>query len=208
VRLAAAMLLALCVAVSLAAGDAAAKKKKKGASVYSASTSPNLAVPDEPSGPGAQDIIVTSTLTVGKKFKGKTVGDLNVTGVKTTGTGPNAAGSLDLMLVGPGGRSVLFDAGALGGQSIGPVTFDDDTPTSICDDPPCSDPDATLQRPFVGTTNLANTFGGDTGPLVAFNGTPMRGTWTLYAWDSNDDGNTNVVNTWGLGIAAAKPVKS
>jgi hypothetical protein len=208
VRLAGAILLALCVAVSLAAGDAAAKKKKKGASVYAASTSPNLAVPDEPSGPGARDIIVTSTLSVGKKFKGKTVGDLNITGVTTTGTGPNAAGSLDLMLVGPGGRSVLFDAGALGGQSIGPVTFDDDTPTSICDNTTCSDPDATLHRPFVGTANLANTFGGDTGPLAAFNGTPMRGTWTLYAWDSNDEGETSVINTWGLRIAAAKPVKA
>src|SRR3954468_11091983 len=89
-RIAAAMLLALCVAVSLAAGDAAAKKKKKAASVYSASISPNLAVPDEPSGPTARDIIVTSTLSVGKKFKGKTVGDLNITGVQTTGTGTGA----------------------------------------------------------------------------------------------------------------------
>jgi hypothetical protein len=204
-RLLALMLLALCLVVGLAAGDAAAKKKKPKASVFTATASPNLAVPEVPN--GQHEPFVTSALTVPKKFKGKTVGDLNITGVKTTGSGPDSADRLDLMLVGPGGRSVLFDAGALGGQSIGPVTFDDDTPTSICDDPPCSDPDATLQRPFVGTTNLANTFGGDTGPLVAFNGTPMRGTWTLYAWDSSGDGDTNVVNTWGLRIAAAKPVK-
>jgi len=198
------MLLALCLGVGFSAGDVAAKKKKSKASVFAGSVSPNLAVP-EVAGP---EPIVTSALTVPKKFKGKTVGDLNITGLKTTGTGPTSADGLDLMLVGPGGRSVLFDSGATGGQSIGPVTFDDDTPTSFCDDPPCSDPDATLQRPFAGTTNLANTFGGDTGPLSAFNGTPMRGTWTLYAWDNDSDTNTNVINTWGLRIAAAKPVTS
>jgi hypothetical protein len=207
IRRVAVIVLVLCLALALGAGAASAKKKKSKPSVFTASAAPNLVVPDQPGGT-ARDIIVTSTLTAGKKFKGKTVGDLNITGLQTTGSGPNAAGSLDLMLVGPGGRSVLFDAGALGGQSIGPVTFDDDTPTSYCDDPPCSDPDATLQRPFVGTTNLANTFGGDTGPLAAFNGTPMRGIWTLYAWDSSNDGRTNVINAWGLRIAAAKPVKA
>jgi hypothetical protein len=199
------MLLAICVAGSLGVGDAVAKKKKSKASVFAGSASPNLAVPEVASG---NEPIVTSALTVPKKFKGKTVGDLNVTGLQTTGSGPTSANGLDLMLVGPGGRSVLLDAGALGGQSIGPVTFDDDTPISFCDDPPCSDPDATLQRPFAGTTNLANTFGGDTGPLSAFNGTAMRGTWTLFAWDNDSDGDTNVINTWGLRIAAAKPVKS
>ena len=197
------LLLALCMVGALAAGPAVAKKKKSKASVFAGSVSPNLAVPEVASGP---EPIVTSALTVPKKFKGKSVGDLNITGVQTTGTGSTSANGLDLMLVGPGGRSVLFDAGAMGGQSIGPVTFDDDTQTSFCDDPPCSDPDATLLRPFVGTTNLAFTFGGDTGPLSVLNGTPMRGTWSLYAWDNDSDGDTNVINTWGLRISAAKPV--
>jgi hypothetical protein len=198
-----ALLLALCLAIGLAAGDAAAKKKKSKANLFAGSASPNLVVPDD-SGSG-QEVLVTTAISVPKKFKGKTVGDLNITGVKTTGDAGDSADGLDLMLVGPGGRSVLFDAGALNGQSIGPVTFDDDTPTSFCASPPCSDPDATLMYPYAGTTNLVAVFSGDQGPLSIFNGGPMRGTWTLYAWD-NDFGGNNVVNTWGLQIAAAKPV--
>jgi|tagenome__1003787_1003787.scaffolds.fasta_scaffold20915657_4 hypothetical protein len=203
IRRVAVIVLVLCLAVALGAGAASAKKKKSKPSVFTASAAPNLVVPDAVN--NVNETIVTSAITVPKKFKGRTVGDLNITGVQSTGDTANAAGRLNLMLVGPGGRSVLFDAGALGGQSIGPVTFDDDTQTSICDSVTCSDPDASLHRPFVGTTNLAFTFSGDTGPLSAFNGTPMRGAWTLYAWDNQPGGN-NVVNTWGLQITAAKPV--
>lgn len=203
-RIGLAVLLAICLAVGLAAGDAAAKKKKSKAKLFAGSASPNLVVPDSPPANG-QETFVTTPITVPKKFKGKTVGDLNITGLKTTGDAADSADGLDLMLVGPGGRSVLFDAGALNGQSIGPVTFDDDTPTSFCADPPCSDPDATLMYPYAGTTNLVGVFSGDQGPLSIFNGTPMRGTWTLYAWD-NDFGGNNVVNSWGLQITAAKPV--
>jgi hypothetical protein len=198
-----AVLLALCLAIGLAAGSAAAKKKKSKAKLFAGSATPNLVVPDPPV--SGQEVFVTTAISVPKKFKGKTVGDVNITGVKTTGDAADSADGLDLMLVGPGGRSVLFDAGALDGQSIGPVTFDDDTPTSFCASPPCSDPDATLMYPYAGTTNLVGVFSGDQGPLSIFNGTPMRGTWTLYAWD-NDNGGNNVVNTWGLQIAAAKPV--
>jgi hypothetical protein len=203
-RLAGVVVLALCLVGGVAAGDSAAKKKKSKASVFAASISPNLAVPDRPPGNTAETA-VTSAITVPKKFKGKVVGDLNITGIKTTGDAADSADGLDLMLVAPGGPAVLFDAGALNGQSIGPTTFDDDTTTSFCADPPCSDPDQTLMYPYAGTTNLAFTFGGDTGPLSAFNGTPMRGAWTLYAWD-NDSGGINVINSWGLQITAAKPV--
>jgi hypothetical protein len=199
--------LAVCVGAGFAVGDASAKKKKhKTASVFAATASPNLAVPDSPA--TGQDIIVSSTLAVGKKFKGKTVGDLNVTGIKTTGDSANSAGGLDMVVVAPSGRTVLIDDEALGGQSIGPLTFDDDTPRSICDSDTqaCNDPDATLLRPFVGTANLAFTFGGDTTPLSAFNGVSMKGTWTLLIWDSNN-GQTNVLNSWGLQITAARAVR-
>jgi hypothetical protein len=209
-RIAGVLLLALCLAVGLAAGDAAAKKKKKKASVFAASISPNQALPERASGSGHQDVMLTSAITVPKKFKGKTVGDVNVTGIRTTGDGPTSADGVNLMLVSPAGTAVLLDAGGLDGQNIGPLTLDDDTPTEICDDnaPTCSDPDATLIQPFAGTANLTDLFSGDTGPLVAFNGSPMRGVWTMYAWDSNNSGNSgNVFNSWGLHIKAAKPVK-
>src|SRR5262245_29598121 len=62
-----------------------AKKKKSGkkAKVFSQQVSPNAAIPEAP--PTGASTAVTSTINVGKKFKGKVVGDLNVTGVQTTG---------------------------------------------------------------------------------------------------------------------------
>jgi hypothetical protein len=206
-RIAGVLLLAVCVGGSFAAGDAVAKKKKKhkAAKVFTASASPNAAIPDRPA--TGQEIPVVSTITVGKKFKGRTVGDVNVTGIKTTGDSPNSASNLAMSLSAPNGKTVLLIATALGGQSIGPLTLDDDTTTSICDDttPSCSDPDATLIRPFAGTANLIGLFGGDTGPLSALNGSPMKGVWTFRAWDNNT-GQTSVLNSWGLQITAEKPV--
>jgi hypothetical protein len=209
IRLVGLLGLALCVAVGIAAGDSAAKKKKhKAASVFSASVSPNAAIPDEPPGDG-HEIPVVSTITVGKKFKGKTVGDLNLTGFKTTGGSANAAGDLSISLSAPNGRTVFVEATALGGQSIGPMTFDDDTPTSICDSATltCSDPDATLIRPFVGTANLLGLASGDTGQLSNFNGSPMRGAWTFRIWDNNNNSNTSTLDSWGLLLTAERPVK-
>jgi hypothetical protein len=208
VRLAAVLLLAICVTGSLAAGDAAAKKKKKHkvARVFAASVSPNLAIPDQPPPPG-HDIVVSSTITIGKKFKGRTVGDVNVTGIKTTGSGPNAANDLSFSLTAPNGKLVLLSATALSGQSVGPLTFDDDTPTSICSSPTptCPDPDATLVEPFAGTANLIGLNQGDITPLSTFTGVPMRGTWTFQAWD-NGNGDTSVLNSWGVQITAERPV--
>src|SRR5436305_1903078 len=129
-RIAGVFLLALCLAVGLAAGDAAAKKKKKGASVFAQSVTVNAAVPDFPTGPNPVPTPLSSSLTVGKKFKGKSVGDVNVTGIQTTGdsaAGNGSAGDLNIQLSAPNGRTVMLDPGSLGGQSIGPLTLDDDT---------------------------------------------------------------------------------
>jgi hypothetical protein len=205
-RLFGVVLLALCLGAGLAAGDAAAKKKKsKSATVFAGFVSPNLAIPNVPTGPAP---IASSTITVGKKFKGKVVGDVNVTGIKTTGDSANAAGDLAMEVVAPNGKAVLLFSSSLGGQSIGPLTLDDDTATSVCDSVTlnCRDPDQTLIRPFAGTANLNFLFNGDSGPLVAFNGVPMRGTWTALMWDFSS-GGTSVLNSWGLQITAARPVR-
>jgi subtilisin-like proprotein convertase family protein len=206
-RLFGVLLLALCVGVGLAAGDVAAKKKKKHkASVFSASVAPNVAIPDKPPGTALETPAV-STITVGKKFKGKTVGDVNVTGITTAGDSPNSAGDLNFSLSAPSGKTVLLDSNSLGGQSIGPLTLDDDTPRSVCDDTTltCSDPDATLLRPFIGTANLIGLRNGDLGPLNIFNGVAMRGTWTFRIWDTGT-GQTSTLNSWGLQITPEKPV--
>jgi hypothetical protein len=207
-RLLGVLILALCLAVGLAAGDAAAKKKKKkGPTVFSQSLTVNAPIPDEPPSPGT-DTPVVSTLTVGKKFKGKQVGDVNVTGIRTTGDVPDAANDLAMSLQAPNGRYVQLISNGIGDQNIGPLTLDDDTRTSICNSntPDCSDPFQTLIQPFAGTANLLAIGGGDTGPLSAFNGTTMRGTWTFRIWDA-DAVQTSTFNSWGLQITAQKPVK-
>ena len=208
-RLAGVLLLAICVGVGLAAGDAAAKKKKKGASVFNGSVTVNAPIPDEPAGNG-HDIPVVSTLNVGKKFKGKQVGDVNVTGIQTTGNDPDSASDMNFQLTAPNGRTVLLDDSALGGQSIGPLTLDDDTRTSICDDTTidnCPDPDKNLIRPFAGTANLLGFFSGDIAPLAILNGSPMKGTWTFTIWDDSNNNRTSTLNRWGLRITAKRPVK-
>ena len=207
-RVACVILLALCVGAGIAAGDAGAKKKKKKPpSVFAASVAPNAAIPDEP--PNGLETPVVSTITVGKKFKGKTVGDINVTGIQTTGNVDGAADDLNLSLSAPNGKTVVLESQALGGQNIGPLTLDDDVTTSICDDTihSCADPDATLLRPFAGTANLIGTQGGDTGPLSNFNGVPMKGTWTFRAWDNRNIGETSTLNSWGVQITVERPVK-
>src|SRR5213079_851370 len=100
IRLSGVLVLAACITVGLAAGDAAAKKKKHKASVFSASVAPNAAIPDRPPG-NALETPAVSTITVGKKFKGRTVGDVNVTGIKTTSDSPNSASDLNLSLSAP-----------------------------------------------------------------------------------------------------------
>jgi hypothetical protein len=96
---------------------------------------------------------------------------------------------------------------AIGDQSIGPLTLDDDTRTSICNSPlppTCADPDQSLARPFAGTANLLSN-GLSSGPLSSFDGVKMRGTWSLRVFDAADP-TTTVLNQWGLRLKVAKPV--
>jgi hypothetical protein len=198
--------LSICVAAGFVAGDAAAKKKKKQkASVFAAAVAPNAAIPDRPA--TGHEVPLVSTITVGKKFKGKTVGDVNVTGIQTTGSGANAASDLSFSLSSPDGQFVLLDATELTGQNVGPLTLDDDTSRSICPSPTpnCPDPDSTLTEPFAGTANLFGLRQGDLAPLSNFNGASMKGTWTFRIWD-NSTGQTSILNAWGVQITAERPV--
>jgi len=198
--------LALCTIVGMTlAGSADAKKKKKaGPSVFQQSVSPNAAIPDDATtGPSTP---VNSNITVGKKFKGKVVGDVNVTGVQTTGSADGALNDLVFRLISPTGRSVVLLADSGTGASMGPLTFDDDTFTEMCYSPPCQWAPQTLNPPYVGTVNLEYNGAAGTGPLAQLNGLPMKGTWTLSVWDEGGPGTTSVLNAWGLRITAKKPV--
>ena len=201
--------LSLCVAVGFtgAVADGAKKKKKKVPRNFAAAKVVNASIPDEVA-VGASTP-VTSTITVPKKFKGRRVADVDVTGIQTTGSGASAADDLVMKLTAPNGRTVQIWNTGLGDVSIGPLTLDDDTRTSICnsDVPDCIGPNQTLTRPFAGTANLLALGSQGSGPLSAFDGIPMRGTWTFAIWDEVTVGTTSVLNGWGLRIRAAKPVK-
>jgi hypothetical protein len=202
--------LALCTAIGLTLGSSAeAKKKQKKAKqvVFTQSVAPNLAVPDDvATGPS---IPVKSTITVaGKKFKNKVVGDLDVLGIQTTGTGASAAANLRMKLIAPNGRTVSLIGNSNGATSIGPLTIDAESPVSICNSatPTCSDPAQTLLRPFAGTANSQGLGGMGTGGVRALNGVAMSGTWTFEIYDVAQIGQNSVLNGWGLKITSAKPI--
>jgi hypothetical protein len=210
---AAVLTVALCSAGGLAAG-AGAKKKGKKAGPFAATKVANAAIPN----PAAvtTSIPVLSTITVPKKYKGKVVGDVNLTGLQTTGNAAGASDDLAASLSAPNGRTIdLFvNVGGPANQSLGPWTIDDDTSTSICGTPaatPCADPTQTLHPPFAGTSNTIRNFNQNfpvNGPMASFDGVPMRGTWTLRIFDLIPAGaTTSTLNQWGLRIRPAKPVK-
>jgi hypothetical protein len=201
--------LALCTAfgATFAASAEAKKGKKKAApTFFQQSVSPNAAIPDDvATGPS---IPLNSTITVGKKFKGKVVGDVNVTGIKTTGSADLAADDLGFSITAPSGqRVILLGPTFISGASIGPLTFDDDTFTELCYSPPCQYAPETLNPPYAGTANLLYNGSAGTGPLAQLNGSSMKGVWTFTAWDQEDVGRTSILNGWGLQITARKPVK-
>src|SRR5688500_10384254 len=141
---------ALVLALSLTAVIAvSAEAKKKGGKnkAFEESVTVNAGIPDVPAaGPSTA---VKSTIKVGKKFKRKVVGDVNVTGIQTTGSADGALSDLNFKLTAPSGRSVYlitnFSGGSnvLSGQNLGPLTLDDDTSVSVCNAVPpatCADP--------------------------------------------------------------------
>jgi hypothetical protein len=208
--LAAALTLALVLALGTASSAGAKKKGHGKSSTFAQTLAVNLGVPDRPA-TGAATPLRTS-IVVGKKFKGKTVADVNVTGIQTTGSAAGAANDLNARLSAPNGRTVqLFRT--KGDQSLGPWTIDDDTAVSICDAPAttvCAAPNQSLNQPFAGTSNLAYNDGPAFTPLQALDGVAMKGAWTLTVFDSaNGAGNgTSVLNQWGLQIRSARPVTS
>jgi subtilisin-like proprotein convertase family protein len=154
----------------------------------------NLVVPDATG--TTQDGVLRQTIAFGKKFKGRSIGDVDVT-VQTTGSSADAAEDIRMRLVSPAGNKSqmvpTFAATGLPGQSVGPLTYDDDTPIQPCldDTPPCGDPD-TLPQPFSGVASPRT-------PLSQLDGGPVRGNWTLVLQDSLA-GDTTTLNSWSLRV--------
>jgi Proprotein convertase P-domain len=203
----------LAVALCASLVPAATAKKGGGNKAFEEQKVVGAAIPPDPATAASTPLI--SEITVPKKFKKKVVGDVNVTGFQTTGTAAGSADDLVVYLTSPKGRTVVLLSG-IGAQSIGPLTLDDDTSVQICNvappmAPPCpggTRAGASLFQPFAGTANLLNTFGGLSpgGPLSAFDGVKMRGTWRLNVSDQDEAAANSTLNQWGLRIKPAKPV--
>jgi subtilisin-like proprotein convertase family protein len=179
----------------------------KGAGTFSQTKLVNALVPDEVAAGASTPLI--STLVVPKKFKGLQVGDVNLTGFTTTGNITGAAADLRWRIIAPNGRTITIGENSNGDVSIGPLTLDEDVKTGICDSNTltCSDPYQTLIRPFAGTANTQELGVGGSGNLTALDGVPMRGTWTFLVWDEVSVGEISTLNSWGLKLTAAKPVR-
>jgi hypothetical protein len=206
-RLAVAGILALALSVTAGIGvssGAKTKKPKKTTVAFASTKQVGATIPDPPVAAGPS-VPVRSSITLGKKFKNKVVTDANVM-FQSTGAVAGAAMDLTFKLSAPNGRTnILFQN--LGDQSIGPLTLDDDTRTSICNaaTPVCRDPDATLLQPFDGR---ANTLRADNTmrPMTIFNGVPMKGDWTITVFD-NLNTRDSTFNRWRLELKGMKAPK-
>lgn len=176
--------LAVCLAVSLAAGAAEAKKgKKKGAAITISKIAPTAI----PAGDGTNGVagVAAVPLTVGKKAKGKVVSSLSVTYQLTD---PAAhLDDIDIKVTAPGGRTVflqnptLFFGDGDTVTTVGPLTESPDSSTGYCfpnpTPPPAGcpdgDPDNALAPPWAGTARLLD--------LANFGGVGAKGTWTVKA---------------------------
>jgi hypothetical protein len=190
----------LSVTVGLVSGSAAEAKKKKKSNATVANVSNNAArvIPDKAAGPNNVDGRLDTALTVGKKFKGKTVGSLELT-FQTVGDAINASNDLQIDITAPNGYRLpgnWWDNSISSTQSVGPLTITPNNPFRTCTatTPPCSDPFATLGKPYAGTVG-DNTF-------QWFRGLPMKGTWTVTAEDQTAT-KTSVLNLVALKITAA-----
>jgi hypothetical protein len=158
-------------------------------------------VPEAAPDPGPYGLL-TSTIDVGKRYRGRLIRDVNVT-VQTTGvTGNNPSNDLSAYVTAPNGATTALFFG-LGGidpgtaVSIGPLTLDDDTPIHLFSVFNPGDPLA-LKPPFAGTAMPEQT-------LASLEGGPVRGTWALRVVDDASGGaETSRLDLWGLSVLTGK----
>jgi subtilisin-like proprotein convertase family protein len=189
---------ALAVALTAAFLPGIADAAKKGPRSVDVTMPVNAPIPDAAPAPGLNGRL-SSTIQVGKSFKGKRIRDVNVS-LQTTGfTGSIPAKDLRGYLTAPNGTTIpLFSHLGLTGTgfSIGPLTLDDESALSLGfgakDDP------STLEDPWVGTAQPD-----DPGLYVLDNG-PVRGTWTFTVLDVFN-GATSRLDFWRLNVTAGRP---
>jgi hypothetical protein len=199
-KVAAAIALVAIAALPATAG-AAKKKRPKGPGAVDVTMPVNAPIPDAAPANGPNGLL-TSTIAVGKAFKGKRIRDVNVT-VQTTGlTGTVPSNDLIGYLTAPNGATTgLFSRlGLIGsGFSIGPLVLDDESPIGLGfgDE---GDP-TSLESPWVGTARP------DQPGLYVLDDGPVKGAWTLRVLDTFA-GETSQFNFWRLQVAARRPYRT
>lgn len=200
--------LVLSLTAGLTAGAQAAKKKKKSPSVSVFDKSTAAAIPDRPPGATAFVGVLDSTITVGKKLKGREVADVDV-GLSATGPA-NQLADLEFYLISPSGTTVFLtgdNGGLLGATSYGTgncntgaTTFSDETQNFVSNGTPPATFPGTVFSPWAATVQP------DGFPLSIIDGGPARGTWTLRAVD-DQNGNAFTLNCWKLAIKSRAALK-
>jgi len=189
----------VCLLAVPAVAGAAKTGKRKGGGTVDVTKAVNQAISDRPAGTNTPYGLLSSTITVRKRFKGKLVRDVNVT-TQTTGTSATNSAAQDLRarLTAPNGVTTTLFGFLAPGNTVGPLPLDDESPVFQANGPPV-DPQA-LFSPWVGTAQPVDV-------LFAMDGGPVRGDWTLRIADLvNGDANTLV--QWRLNLVAGKPFRT
>jgi Proprotein convertase P-domain len=195
--------LAFSVTAGLTLSDvASAQKKKKGGGGSKTISKAGGPIPDSfvNSAPtangGSADFhqgLLASRITVGRKFAGAKIKDLNV---QVTASHADI-GDLEIQLIGPNGQWVMLSDNNDNPVFV-PTTFDDQAPLFINDfnscpadpDPPTGDPTCAgpPASPDGGSAEARPPYAGNYKPedgTLASLGSKLQGTWVLLVFDTD-----------------------
>jgi subtilisin-like proprotein convertase family protein len=208
-RLALIGVLALAFTVTGGFGAAeAAKKKKSSNKAVTLTSNVAQAIPDRSAVAGSPFGQLYSTITAGKKLKGKEVADVDVA-FSAVGPADNLD-DLDVMVQAPNGALVLLAADndgpagttsyGTGNCATGASVFTDETAFFLANGaPPQADPFA-LTAPWVGRMQPEGF------PLSIMDGGKAKGTWRLIVFD-DANGDAYTLSCWRLTIKPRTAVK-
>jgi large repetitive protein len=127
----------------------------------------------------------------------KRVTDLNVTIRSVTHTNPD---DLDVLLVGPTGRSAIVwsDAGGANAITNTTLTLDDEAQTFLPDSGQINAQKYMPSNYEVGVDTWPGVTQNDNRPLSAFDGTNPTGEWKLYVFDDTQQPDTGDRNGAGV----------
>ena len=204
---AATLVAALALAVTLGpAPSGAAKVKKKSSSTFTLSSGNiNVLVPEEGPPPGEIDGFAKLPIVAGKKLKGREIADVDVN-LRATGV----VETLSVRVTAPNGASVwVLFPGGVEGATLGAgaascagsfLTFTDETPF-FTGTAPFTHPQE-LPPPYVGRVQPD-----DVKPLFIMDGGKPKGTWTVTLLDDDDTVGQATVNCVQIVVKTRKPVK-